>query len=380
MRFWRNNKLKFILSTAVIILILAPIIAGCTSTGSVARGWSGAAITDSKIFIGSLAGQLVGLEEANGNRLFNDLSLETGTSGGLLGCGAAPITVAIYGTPVVSGNQVFAAGYNGKVYSVDATKGIKGWSFQPERGLQPIIGGLTISGNSLYFGTAKGYLYSVDITNGSQTWESKTGNKISATPLVDNGIVYIGSFDKNLYAIDAATGAKKWYFEASGSIVSTPVLQNNVLYFGTLNREFYAVNATTGNLKWKSSVTADNWYWANPIVINNVVYAPNMDGKVYLFNADNGQNITDPLDTGSPVSSSPVIFNNNIILAGEDGRVWVLDTGKNILSQLTDKSLGKIYAPLSISNGIIYVHTQSNMLYAVKADTGVVLWNKSLAG
>jgi outer membrane protein assembly factor BamB len=99
-----------------------------------------------------------------------------------------------------------------------------------------------------------------------------------------------------------------------------------------------------------------------------------------LFNADNGQNITDPLDTGSPVSSSPVIFNNNIILAGEDGRVWVLDTGKNILSQLTDKSLGKIYAPLSISNGIIYVHTQSNMLYAVKADTGVVLWNKSLAG
>ncbi len=162
--------------------------------------------------------------------------------------------------------------------------------------------------------------------------------------------------------------------------MSTPVLQNNVLYFGTMDRYFYAVDATTGTLKWKSAEVAGNWFWANPILINNTIYAPNMDGKVYIFNAENGQKITEPLNAGSPISSSPVVFNNNIILAGENGRIWTLDTGKNILSQLTDKSLGKVYASLSIDNGIIYIHTQDNMLYAVKADTGVVLWNKSLTG
>ena len=245
--------------------------------------------------------------------------------------------------------------------------------------MQPIIGGLAIDQNALFFGTTGGNIYSIDITKRSQNWEFKTGNKIWATPLVDNGTVYIGSFDKYLYAIDAATGTEKWPFDAGGPVVSTPVLQNNVLYFGTLNREFYAVDATNGNQKWKASVTAGNWYWANPVIINNVVYAPNMDGKIYLFNADNGQQVTDPLDVDSPISSSPVVFDNNIILAGQDGNIWVLDTEKNILNKLAEKSLGKIYAPLSISNGIIYIHTQANMLYAVKADTGIVLWNKSLA-
>ena len=213
----------------------------------------------------------------------------------------------------------------------------------------------------------------------AQNWEFKTGNKIWATPLVDNGVVYIGSFDKKMYAIDAATGKVKWQFETEGPIINSPVLQDNILYFGTLNREFYAVNAETGSQKWQSSEKAGSWFWANPIIIDDVVYAPNMDGKIYIFNALNGQKVIEPIDTGSAISSSPVVYNNDLVFAGENGKTWLLKTENKIINQLVDKSLGKIYAPLSLSNGIIYIHTQDNMLYAVKADTGVVIWNKSLA-
>jgi outer membrane protein assembly factor BamB len=350
-----------------------------------AKGWSGVAISDGKLFIGSLDGKLVGMEEDTGNRLFNDLSLETGSSGGFLGCGAAPITVAIYGEPIVSDNHVFVAGYNGKVYSIDATKGIKGWSFQPERGLQPIIGGLAIGQNALFFGTAKGYVYSIDATTSSQNWEFKTGNKIWTTPLVDNGTLYIGSFDKKLYALNTADGKEKWQFKTDGAIVSTPVVENNTVYFGTLDRYFYAVDATNGSLKWKSSETAGKWYWANPILVNNVIYAPNMDGKVYLINVTDGKVISRvelKLETeknNQPISSSPIVVGNKIILATQDGRVWAIDTGTNRLSQLVDKSLGKIYASLSADKNVVFIHTQGNMLYTINADTGVVLWNKSLA-
>ena len=380
MRSWRKNRITIILSVAVIIMILAPVLSGCFgSTGIVAKGWSGATVSGSNIYIGSLTGTLVCLEAENGNRQFNPLVLETPTSGGFLGCGGASVTVAIYGTPVVAGEQVFVAGNNGRVYSVDAAKGIKGWFFEPERGLQPVIGGLTLDGNSLYFGTTNGYVYSIDASKGSQNWEFKTGNKIWATPLVHNGTVYIGSFDKNLYAIDAANGVEKWHFEADGAIVSTPVIQDGILYFGTLNRDFYALDITTGNEKWKAAVKAGNWYWANPIIINGVVYAPNMDGKIYCFNTANGQQAADPPDAGTPISSSPVVFNNNLILAGENGQLWVLDTEKNLLNKLVDKALGKVYAPLAISDGIVYMHAQTNILFAIKADTGVVLWNKPLA-
>jgi outer membrane protein assembly factor BamB len=385
MRFRQNNKVKSLLTTAIILSLLAVIIAGCTTTTTQPKGWSGVAISSGKLFIGSLGGKLVGMEEDTGNRLFTDLSLETGSSGGFLGCGAAPITVAIYGTPVVSGEWAYIAGYNGKVYPVDINKGIKGQPFQPERGLQPIIGGLAIYQNALFFGTASGYVFSIDITSRAQNWEFKAGSKIWATPLVDNGTLYIGSFDKKLYALNIADGKEKWQFKTDGAIISTPVAENNTVYFGTLDRYFYAVDATNGDLKWKSSEIAGKWFWANPILVNNVIYAPNMDGKVYLINSTDGKIISRielKLETeknSQPISSSPVLVGNNIILGTQDGRVWAIDTGTNKLRQLVDKSLGKIYASLSADKNIIFIHTQDNMLYTVNADTGIVLWNKSLA-
>ncbi len=216
MRFQRNKKFKFVLLTSVILAMLAIMVAGCMGNTTPAAGWSGAAISDGNIYIGSLTGKLVGMAEDNGNRLFNDLPLETGTTGGFLGCGASQIAVAIYGTPVVSGNQVFVAGYNGKVYYIDATKGLKGWSFQPERGLQPIISGLALNQGSLFFGTVSGYVYSINAVTSSQNWEFKTGGKIWATPLIDNGTLYIGSFNKKLYAIDTGNGKDKVAFRCRG--------------------------------------------------------------------------------------------------------------------------------------------------------------------
>ncbi|MBN1366747.1 MAG: PQQ-binding-like beta-propeller repeat protein [Dehalococcoidales bacterium] len=398
MRFWRKNKLTVILSTAVIIMILAPIMAGCygssgsalgCGSGTASFGWSGATIADSHIYVGSLDGKLVGLEEATGNRLFNPLPLETGTTGGFLGCGASPVIIAIYGTPVVYGEKVFVAGNNGRIYSIGANDGALIRYFDPERGLQPIVGGLTIDGNSLYFGTTSGYVYSVNLTNatkGSQNWEFKTEEKIWATPLVSNGTVYIGSFDKIFYAIDAATGTNKWQFKAGGPIINTPVLQDGVLYFGTLNRDFYAVNATNGTLKWEADVTAGNWYFANPIMVNNTIFAPNLDGKVYVFNAENGQNVIEPINIDSPISSSPILVGSDIILAAEDGKVWSINTTNNTANILIDlgqniqiSSKIKIAAPLSFSGNIIYIHGQDNKLYTVNADTGVLLWSESLA-
>ena len=393
MRFWRNNKLKFILSIAVMVLILAPIVAGCTATTTQPKGWSGVAITSDKLFIGSSTGKLVGMEKDTGNRLFNDISLETGSSGGFLGCGAAPITVAIYGTPVIVGDTVYVAGYNGKIYPISIVESETdiapkiGQPYQPELGPQPIVGGLAIYQNALLFGTASGYVFSIDIASRTQNWEPfKTGNKIWATPLVDNGTLYIGSFDKKLYAIDTSTGKEKWHFDAGGAIMNTPVLQNNVLYFGTLDRYFYTVDATNGSLIWKSSEMAGKWFWANPLIVNNVIYAPNMDGKVYVLNAENGQNIIAPIVIGSPISSSPVLVGNKIILAAEDGKVCSINTDNNTETLLVDlggniriSSKIKIAAPLSSNQNILYIHGQDNLLYAVNADTGVIIWSKSLA-
>ncbi|MFC2007743.1 PQQ-binding-like beta-propeller repeat protein [Chloroflexota bacterium] len=125
--------------------------------------------------------------------------------------------MAIYGTPVVAGGLVYLAGYNGKVYSFDASSlGVK-WVYPPddylrdeEKKVVPVIGGLATDLEKVYFGGSDGKVYALDAATGEEKWKFVTEDAIWSTPAVEDGTVYIGSFDKKLYAIDTATGKEKW--------------------------------------------------------------------------------------------------------------------------------------------------------------------------
>jgi len=77
-----------------------------------------------------------------------------------------------------------------------------------------------------------------------------------------------------------------------------------------------------------------------------------------------------------------VVANGQVIIASEEGKVYSVNTGNNQakwLATVTEKE--KVYAPLSASDGIVYIHTQTSghdTLYALNAETGVTLWSLSL--
>lgn len=73
----------------------------------------------------------------------------------------------------------------------------------------------------------------------TKKWVFQTGNFISSSPAVVNGIVYVGSFDGNLYAIDAISGTKEWTYKI-GSIDSSPAVVNGVVYVGSDDHNLYA--------------------------------------------------------------------------------------------------------------------------------------------
>ncbi|MDI6814667.1 MAG: PQQ-like beta-propeller repeat protein, partial [Dehalococcoidales bacterium] len=172
----------------------------------------------------------------------------------------------------------------------------------------------------------------------------------------------------------ATDGSKKWEFKAGGAIASTPLIYNNTVYIGSFDRYLYALNATDGSLKWK--FLARDWFWTRPVAYNGVVYAGCLDGKVYALDAQSGNKLAE-FDLESPVCSSPVLVGSSIIVASEKGRVYAVDTSNNQIRQLANIE-EKIYAPLSTSDGVIYIHTDAQTLYVLTADTGVRLWSLSL--
>ena len=365
-RIWLR-KLSFLL---VVLLLTGVSILGCTRTGTEPKGWSGGAIANDALFLGSMEGKLVAVNILDGSRLWEVL-LETEAPAGGFGCAPASTAVAIYGSPAVDGDLVYVGGYNGKVYAYALNRDEPKWVYPRGGNLGgPIIGGIIVAQGKLYFGSADGKVYALETTEGykEKGWPFEAGDKIWSTPATDVDTLYIGSFDKKLYALNIADGSKKWEFETEGAIVSTPVVYNNTVFIGSFDRYLYALDAADSSLKWK--FMAENWFWAKPVVCNDTIYAACLDGKVYGLDVDSGDTRV-VFDLGSPISSSPVLVDDLLIVATQEGVVYALDTVNNEKWQLTDLE-EKVRASLSASEGFIYIHTEADALYAVDIRSGAI--------
>ncbi len=378
----KRVKIVFVAAAALVLFSLV----GCQSTGAVARGWSGVAVTQADVYVATLEGKLASINITTHNRNWSDYKVlapaPSGINALIPSCSGSSLPVAIYGTPATIGGLIYIAGYDGKVIAVTASSGQERWLYPRSEYLAPIVGGIFVSGSNIYFGTSKGEVYALDAATGDLKWKFQAGDKIWATPIVDNGVVFIGSFDRNIYAINADTGVQKWKRAIDGTMVASPVVKNGVVYFGAFDRYCYAINAADGSLKWRSAM-AENWFWADVIVAGENVYAPNRDGNVYVLKITDGT-LVQKISVDAPVSSSPVMVNNSVVVISSSvpntpdrAVMYSIDTTTNTRRQLAEFT-EKVTAPLSAGNGIIYVHTDNDVLYAVDAQNGTKLWNLSL--
>ena len=358
------------------------------------RGWSGGVVADDVLFIGSMEGMLIALNVSDGSRQGDPVALEAEPppSGGLVGClpttcaPAASTAVALYSSPAVNGDLVYIGGYDGRIYAFvfdgDRLRDEPDWIYPRQGNVGgSIVGGLVVHQDKVYFGTANfgtsnGKVYALDALDGFKEWEFLTEGKIWSTPAIAGDTLFVGSFDKKLYALDTETGEEKWQqpFETEGAITSTPVIYDNKVYVGSFDRYFYAVGVASGEQVWRFPAADEdengpsNWFWAKPLVYNGVIYAPCLDGKVYALDAGSGEKVAQ-FSLGSPISSSPVLVGSSIVVATQEGIVYTLDTTSNHRGEIADLE-EEVYAPLFASEGVVYVHTVEDALYAIDVESG----------
>ncbi len=400
------TKPKAYLIMLALLALGGLLLSGCSAAmmSTTGTGWSGPVVEDNVLYVGTAGGKLASYNLYSDPRPYADEwwrfppAGEAGIGGGEGGGGflaCVPTTTAvIYSNPVVDSGMVYIGAYDGRVYAVNSTSRVAGYSFPEESAgewvypredsIGYIVGSPVVAGGILYIGSADGNLYAIDTATGKLAWDMpvyESGDGIWATPLVDGGVVYIGSFDHNLYALNATDGTMLWAFEAKGAIVATPLIYNGTIYIGSFDHIFYAINASTG--KAKEGFTpfhADNWFWGKAVAYDGTIIAGSLDGRVYALDAESGEPKWE-YEIGGSIRGDPALIDDLAIFGSDNGRVYAVNAsnGQEAWHYPTGEDyFGPIRASLYAGDDEVYIHdTQNYKIFALGAEHGELLWSVS---
>ncbi|MFJ6690479.1 PQQ-binding-like beta-propeller repeat protein [Streptomyces sp. NPDC091294] len=277
---------------------------------------------------------------------------------------------------------VHAAGRTA-LYALSAERGDKKWTYAPGSKWERVNPAVAAAGGTLYLGV-DGTVHALRVATGTKLWVQSTAGDF-AHPTVHGEALYTVSVDAEgsefhtrswLYAASAKTGTETWSKESDRD--QTPVtVAGDSLYSG-VGGVLLARHPDTGGTRWRYDTGGYSLY--APAVSGGTVYISGLgpgpdESAVYAVSAATGEKLWEVRESGlffvPPTATGETVLVGNL-LGSEQNILRALDarTGRVIWKrQLADDSLTR---PVT-ADGTVYV-VGDGVLYALRADTGTTVW------
>jgi outer membrane protein assembly factor BamB len=238
-----------------------------------------------------------------------------------------------------------------------------------------------VAGQVVYTADGSGTLRASSERSGASlwSWHTPTGNAITGAPAVDsaNGLVFVGAADGSLYAVKT-NGTLAWSVSLGTGNVRAPVYYGTTVY-AAVGTTVKALSVTTGSALW-SATTA-----------NSVTGAPSLDSvKGVLAVPTNGVLIGYSDTTGSPkwtfavpTPATPVLANGVAYVGSSNQDVYAVNdtTGKEVWSAVTHGAVPDAGALTYNTNGTpdaLWIGSNDGNLYGFNAATGALVSTVSI--
>ena len=350
---------KLVLIT--MILVVAALISGCSGGPVSGATWPGLAANNTTAFLtdGTF---LYAINLEDGRELWHYPESRNAK-------------LVFYTTPVITPDGLVIVGSSGTDYRLialnpndinsETNSPSEVWTFSGAK--DHWVATPLIVDNRLFAPNADGNLYVLDLEDGQSSKKAlktiQLAGRLWAQPVTDGKLIFVSSLDHSVFAIDKDTFEVVWHEDVAGAIPGAPVLgTDGYLYVGSFASQLERFDPATGT--HQSVSKTDGWVWGTPSLVDDNLYFADLDGRLYSFNITEGKFNWTPVQPDGPITASPLVLNDQILVATESGAIYELNKDGN--SKLWSQPGGKIYTTPVLAGDLILVAplTADAYLYA----------------
>ena len=231
-------------------------------------------------------------------------------------------------TPLLANGNLFLLSLNNDFWVLNAKTGTEKWHYKAAQ-TQTLLQKMArpaLADNVVIVPFSTGEVIGFDATTGSLLWsQDLVGQKvfnavagisqISASPVIENGVVYLVGHGGKTMAVNIKTGESLWQLDRGGQ--TTPFISGNTLFFVDNQNHLLALNKKSGKLFWEKPL--EKGLWKGPYLI---------DEQLILF-SDEKSVIVDPKtgnmtyrETGKIQGSYPALANEGVFFLGDNGTLY----------------------------------------------------------
>ena len=280
--------------------------------------------------------------------------------------------------PITYDPSVIIGSDNQYLYAFDPKTGEKHWELFLNI---PILSSPVLLDTCVYVAGADGKLYKIDAKRGvlMKTIDEFPNGQFRSSPLVFENKLYVGSTNDTLYCIE--NDGIKWKFNAEADIIASPtVWGNSEIIFATTDGKMFNVAADNAFYHWTFDVGAGNSFTSAPVASGKFIFAGNSDNKMYAIVGDDGT-LKWTFPTGYPIYSSPIIFGGSCVFGSDDSKLYCVDTATGLHRWLQPFTTGdRIRSSPFGKDNIIYVGSYDYNIYAISILNGEQKWKYKTYG
>ncbi len=239
--------------------------------------------------------------------------------------------------PTVGGGRVFVVTADNQLHALNAATGTVEWTHSGLAEITSLLGGASPAYDNgvLLVPYTSGEIYALRADNGREIWsdtlaairriDSVSGlADIRGNPVIDRDRVIAIGHSGRMVAIDMRSSGRAWEDPIGG--ISMPWVVGDFVYVVTSDNQIVCLTRQEGRVRWITQL--DRWQdterkidpivWLGPVLAGDQLILASNTGRLLVVSPYTGQVIT-ILDTGDPVTVSPIVANRTLYILTDAG-------------------------------------------------------------